>query len=78
MKYTHCCPKCDHSHIAKLEGGTFKGNYYNTITMGMSTIYLTRYVCVQCGYTENYIDDTKELEDIKNKFLPDSESSEFV
>ncbi len=68
MKHTHCCPKCGSKNISKIEGGAFKGNYYNTVSFGIHTIYLTRYVCTLCGFTENYIDDKKDLEKINKRF----------
>jgi predicted nucleic-acid-binding Zn-ribbon protein len=78
MKFTNCCPKCRNSQIAIIEGGAFKGNIYNTISFGLTTIYLTRYVCTYCGYTENYVDDTKDISKIKEKFIQTDEGNEFV
>jgi len=79
MKYNFCCPKCQNTEIAIVEGGAFKGNIYNTLSYGLTTIYLTRYVCTTCGFTENYIDDPKSLQKIKEKFIkPEDGSSEYV
>lgn len=68
MKYTHICPQCSHTEISRIEGGTFKGNFYNTISFGIHTVYLTRYVCTQCGFTENYVENKADLEKIHRKF----------
>ena len=78
MKYSYCCPKCQNSDIAIIEGGAFKGNIYNTVTFGLTTIYLTRYVCTNCGFTENYIDDVKDLQKIKDKYIKPNNSDGFV
>ncbi len=78
MKNTYCCPKCNNSEIAKLEGGAFKGNLYNTVSFGLSTVYLTRYICTDCGYTENYVDDVKDLKKIKDKYIKPGQGSDFV
>jgi len=78
MKLTCSCPKCHNSEIAIIEGGGFKGNIYNHISFGLSTIYLTRYVCTHCGFTENYVDDPKDLQKIKDKFIKPGQGSEFV
>ena len=79
MKYNNCCPKCQNTQIAIVEGGMFKGNMYNTLSFALTTIYLTRYVCTTCGFTENYIDDPKDLQKIKEMFIKTDESgSEFV
>lgn len=78
MKLTNCCPKCQSSNIAIIEGGTFKGNMYNTISYGLSTIYLSRYVCMECGFTENYIDDPKDLEKIRKRGYKTGSNTDFV
>jgi predicted nucleic-acid-binding Zn-ribbon protein len=78
MKYTKTCPKCQNQEIAIIEGGTFKGNMYNTISSGLHTFYLTRYVCTYCGYTENYLDDVNDLQKIKNKFITPNSDDGFV
>ena len=78
MKFNCCCPKCQNSEIAIIEGGAFKGNIYNTLSFGLSTVYLTRYVCTNCGYTENYVDDPKDLQKIKEKYIRPGNTSEFV
>ncbi|MBK7808308.1 MAG: hypothetical protein IPJ51_18740 [Saprospiraceae bacterium] len=78
MKFNYCCPKCQNSEIAIIEGGAFKGNIYNTLSFGLSTVYLTRYVCTNCGYTENYVDDPKDLQKIKEKDIRPGNTSEFV
>ena len=78
MKYSQCCPKCQSSEIAKIEGGAFKGNIYNTVSFGLTTIYLTRYTCTNCGFTENYIDDPKDLAKVKDKYFRPGTDTEFV
>lgn len=78
MKYNYCCPKCQNSEIAIIEGGAFKGNMYNTLSFGFTTIYLTRYVCTHCGYTENYVDDVKDIQKIKNKYIKPEGGNGFV
>lgn len=78
MKYSKCCPKCQNTEIAVIEGGAFKGNIYNTISSGLNTFYLTRYICTYCGFTENYIDDTADLKKIKDKYVFPSIDTEFV
>ncbi|MCB9308780.1 MAG: hypothetical protein H6567_01815 [Lewinellaceae bacterium] len=78
MKSTHCCPKCNCNEIAKVKGGAFKGNLYNTISTGLNTIYLTRYICLSCGFTENYVEDTDDLEKLAKRHRVDFENQEFV
>ncbi|MBK8625011.1 MAG: hypothetical protein IPN86_05465 [Saprospiraceae bacterium] len=78
MKYNYCCPKCQNSEIAIIEGGAFKGNIYNTVSFGLTTIYLTRYVCTNCGFCENYVDDVNDLQKIKNKYIKPGSGDGFV
>ncbi|HRO07687.1 MAG TPA: hypothetical protein PK611_00405 [Saprospiraceae bacterium] len=78
MKISNTCPKCLGNQIAVIEGGTFKGNVYNTISLTFNVIYLTRYVCTQCGYCENYIDSPSDLETIKRKFLRNDFPDDYV
>ncbi|MBK9582583.1 MAG: hypothetical protein IPO48_11950, partial [Saprospiraceae bacterium] len=58
--------------------GAFKGNLYNTVSFGLSTIYLTKYICTDCGYSENYVDDVKDLKKIKDKYIKPGQGSDFV
>lgn len=78
MKCNTICPKCQNTEIAIIEGGGFKGNVYNTISFGLSTVYLTRYVCTNCGYTENYIDDPKDIKKVKEKYIRPESANDFV
>ena len=34
-----------------------------------SRALLTNYVCTTCGYVESYVDDSKKLQEIENKFI---------
>jgi len=44
----------------------------------LSTIYLTKYICTDCGYSENYVDDVKDLQKIKDKYIKPGQGSDFV
>lgn len=78
MKYSYSCPKCQSTDIAVIEGGTFKGNVYNSISMTLNIIYLTRYVCTHCGFCENYVENEKDLLTIKKKYLKNDFPDEYV
>lgn len=78
MKFSNCCPKCLQREIAVIEGGTFKGNTYNAITFGFNFVYLTRYICTHCGYSENFVDDPKDLEKIKKHYLKGNIHDDYV
>lgn len=66
MKNSQRCPKCDHTEIIRVEviqGGYGSGNVIPTggFTIG-SSIKVTRYVCIKCGYCEEWIDSTQDLQ----------------
>jgi len=66
MKNSQRCPKCDHTEIIRVEG--IQGGYGsgNVIPTGGFTIWssikVTRYVCIKCGFCEEWIDSTQDLQ----------------
>ncbi len=78
MKNSKTCPKCHKNEIAVIQGGGFQGNIYNTLSFGLTTIYLSRYVCVHCGYTENYVDNVTDLQKIREKYFNQNPNNELT
>lgn len=67
MKNTKICPKCNSKSIARIPGETGPHGYGNIIMTGMtifSAVKVTRYLCCDCGYSEEWIDDKKDIEKI--------------
>ncbi len=65
MKSSSVCPKCSSKKIAVIpsEPGT-----YNAIKIDMfGFANLTRYVCTECGYMEQYVTDDKSLLKLQQK-----------
>jgi len=62
------CPKCNSSNVfLQRNGASFgsrKGVYLFTSSMAGASDY-DSYVCVNCGYFENYIVDTAKLQEIQ-------------
>ena len=53
MKNKKVCPKCNSTDIVKVPG-----NLGNKIQVGwtlLSTVEVRRYVCCECGYSEEWI-----------------------
>lgn len=75
MKNSQSCPKCTGLEIVRVEG--IQGQYGsgNVIPTGGFTIWssikVTRYVCVHCGYSEEWIDSPDDLQRIRK--LADSQ-----
>ena len=67
MKNTKTCPKCNSKIILRKDGGTGKyggGNIIHTGITAFSYVNVNRYICADCGYTEEWIDkkDLQKLE----------------
>lgn len=68
MKTTRICPKCRSNDIVRIDGNVGAYGSGNNITLGatiFSSVKVNRYVCCQCGYSEEWI-DREDLEMIKS------------
>ena len=68
MKNTKLCPKCNGRDVVRIDG--YAGAYAsgNNIMLGMtilSAVNVNRYICCQCGFTEEWI-DKEDIQKIKN------------
>ncbi len=72
MKQSWICPKCGSKEIVRIDGlgGAFGANG-NVIRMGMmssSAIPVTRYVCISCGFTEEWVDIPEDRERLRERY----------
>ena len=69
MKITSKCPKCGNTDILMVPGNT--GVYGgNNIMVGLTTfsaVLVNRYVCCECGYSEEWI-DKEDIPTLKKTF----------
>ena len=60
MKKNKLCPKCGGNKIVTISNdGHPDGTYGNNIMCGattLSSVFVDRYVCCDCGYTEEWVD----------------------
>jgi len=80
MKTSHHCPKCNSIEIAKIEGPATVGYSSNVVPAkgwSLSGLPVDRYVCISCGFTEEWIHKRKDLDRIKDKFGT-NDSEQFV
>jgi len=59
MKISKKCPKCGSGHIVRFDGYSGAYGVGNNIQVGMSifsAVNVNRYVCCDCGFTEEWID----------------------
>ena len=65
MKHTKTCPKCGSHEILRVKDTG--GDLTNALVLGfMSMVYVPRYVCCDCGYTEEWV-DRSDLPILKDK-----------
>jgi predicted RNA-binding Zn-ribbon protein involved in translation (DUF1610 family) len=71
MKRTNACPKCESKDILRIPGEVGGYGTGNNISMGwtiFSSVKVSRYLCTQCGYSEEWIDDKEDIERLKQKY----------
>lgn len=74
MKNNHQCPKCRSADIVK-ENKKSSISYNNYVTVKENWakfIMMTRYICLHCGYTEEWINDLEDLKKIEKKLKKDN------
>ncbi|MDR3667070.1 MAG: hypothetical protein P4L35_09520 [Ignavibacteriaceae bacterium] len=53
MKNNKECPKCNSNEILKIPGTS--GNIITTGSTFYSAVRVTRYICCDCGYSEEWV-----------------------
>ena len=69
MKNKKVCPKCGCKEIIFIPAmsGYQGGNFIDTGFTFMSSIPVLRYICSECGYSEEWIDKS-DIKTLKKKF----------
>nr|WP_326188989.1 hypothetical protein [uncultured Oscillibacter sp.] len=62
MKKTGRCPKCGAADIAVVPPGR-----YNSIPVGFGGAKLERYICLSCGFTEEWV-ETAAMEKVRRYY----------
>ena len=71
MKNTKECPKCKSVEVINIKGDRFAGGAGNNIPVGsflFNAVKVDRYLCTDCGYSEEWIDKKEDIEKLKKKF----------
>jgi len=73
MKNSNKCPKCESGQIARVE---YFGGWSKNIPTGLisGNVKVIRYVCVSCGFSEEWIDSPSDLQKLVKKYGTTSES----
>jgi len=73
MRYSFQCPKCSSFEVIEVKGHAM--NTYQKIPLtkwGTKSAILDRYLCVHCGYTEEYVQLTDSFKKWARKELKKS------
>lgn len=57
MKESKCCPKCNGTEIYTDRGLAKRGDRTSIAISSWSKLFLDTYVCLECGYLEEYVED---------------------
>ena len=70
MKNKKICPKCDGNKIIRIPGETGIYGAGNNISPGFlkGTVNVTRYMCCNCGYIEEWIDSKVDIIKLVQKY----------
>lgn len=72
MKETRRCPKCGSGEIARVPDNPWRhasgNNIYTTTLTLAGKIPVIRYVCCDCGYVENWVENQAQREEIRRAF----------
>lgn len=79
MKNSNHCTKCDSTAIIQIKGGGTWTGYYNHISTGtLKPILVTRYLCGVCGFSEEWIDNPKDIDKLIKKHGGKESFGDFV
>jgi hypothetical protein len=71
MKNSQQCPKCKSADIIRIPGMVASYGVGNAVLAGStisSAVKVSRYLCGQCGYSEEWIDSQEDIVKIKKKY----------
>ena len=72
MKRSGMCPKCGSARIIRVPDHPLRhasgNNIYTTRATLIGKVPVIRYVCRDCGYTENWVEDAAQREEIARAF----------
>ena len=84
MKNTSTCPKCESVDIIRVPGTLAKKSwlglciYHNCIPLKSwslkpknNMVLVTRMVCTECGFSEEWIEDAEDITKLKKSYGPE-------
>ena len=73
MKNTKSCPKCNSTDILRIPGQVGAYGSGNNISVGwtiFSAVKVTRFLCADCGFSEEWIESLSDVEKLRDKHEP--------
>lgn len=71
MKISSSCQKCQSSKIVRIPGEIRAFGAGNNITVGttiFSAVKVTRFLCTECGFSEEWVESASDLAKIQKKY----------
>jgi hypothetical protein len=71
MKHGNPCLKCHATNVLRVPGRVGAYGSGNNIPTGFwvtSAVLVTRYICLNCGFAEEWIDNPNDLAALYNKY----------
>lgn len=72
MLYTHTCPKCGSQEVLRIPDNPGRyassNNIYTSRATLLGKIPVIRYVCLDCGYVENWVEEPGQREALRRAF----------
>ena len=71
MRHSNTCPKCNSQEILRIKGQSRAYGAGNNIPTGatiFSSVLVHRYLCCNCGYSEEWI-NKEDITRLKEKYL---------
>lgn len=69
MKNTNTCPKCNSKEIVRLADQTDSTLVPTNFTI-FGAVYMTRYLCADCGFTEEWVEKPSDRETLRGRHKP--------
>ncbi|MCP4215768.1 MAG: hypothetical protein GY765_14030 [bacterium] len=66
MKQTGKCPKCSSQEVVRKKGSSLL-NSWSRISISLTSldVWVTKYICTECGFIEEWVDDPGGLAKLK-------------
>lgn len=72
MKNSTRCPKCQSKEIARIPAKIVHDASNIIVTGLLSHVKVTRYLCLECGFSEEWIEQAADREVLRKQYPPSS------